>query len=145
MVMTAGTMIEPLTTEWRFKLLYDGECPICVGEATWLARRSKAGGLALEDISAPEFDAAKYGVSAAELMRALHGVYPDGKIVSGVPAFREAYRVAGLGWVFAASEWPLFGWCFRTGYAIFARHRIRIGMMLGRKCESGACGVKRAK
>jgi hypothetical protein len=43
---------------WRFKLLYDGECPFCRGEVEWLKRRDRAGGLATEDIAALGFDPA---------------------------------------------------------------------------------------
>ena len=63
---------------------------MCRREATWLERRSKNGALVLEDISAPGFDAARFGKAQAELMGVMHGVFPDGRIVTKVAAFREA-------------------------------------------------------
>jgi len=132
-------------TPWRFKLLYDGECPICVRETRWLAARSRDGALALEDISKPNFDAAQYGVSRAELMNVLHGVFPDGRMVNRVAAVREAYRAVGLGWMVAPSEWPVLSWFFDIGYALFARYRVQIGTLLGRGCEQGTCAVNSSK
>jgi predicted DCC family thiol-disulfide oxidoreductase YuxK len=37
--------------QWRFKLLYDGECPLCQREARFLQKRNRHGWLAFEDIS----------------------------------------------------------------------------------------------
>ncbi len=132
----------PRMPPWRFKLLYDSECPICTREATWLARRSKNSALILEDIAAPDFDPARYGLTQSQLMGVLHGVYPDGRIVNRMAALREAYRAAGLGWAVAPTEWPLLSNLFDWGYTLFARNRVRIGSFLGRKCESGKCSVK---
>ena len=128
---------------WRFKLLYDGECPICVRETRWLVARSKNGALAIEDISQPHFDASKYGVSQRDLMDVLHGVFPDGRLVNRVAALREAYRAAGLGWVFTPSEWPVVSWFYAIGYELFARYRIRIGTLFGRGCSNDTCDIKR--
>jgi predicted DCC family thiol-disulfide oxidoreductase YuxK len=127
---------------WRFKLLYDSDCPFCVREAKWLARRSKDGTLVLEDIAAPDFDAARYGLTQARLMGVLHGVFPDGRVVNRMAAFRAAYRTAGLGWAVAPTEWPVVRSLFDWGYMLFARNRVRIGMLLGRKCAHGKCSLK---
>ena len=81
--------------QWRFKLLYDGQCPMCRREANWLMRRNRAGQLAFEDISTPDFDASRYGLTQAQVMGVMHGVFPDGRIVTKVAAFREAYRQVG--------------------------------------------------
>jgi predicted DCC family thiol-disulfide oxidoreductase YuxK len=86
---------------WRFKLLYDGECPFCRREVEWLRRRDRAGRLAMEDISALGFDPATYGLSREEVVRVLHGVKLDGTVLKGMDAVREAYRTVGLGWLVA--------------------------------------------
>jgi predicted DCC family thiol-disulfide oxidoreductase YuxK len=126
---------------WRFKLLYDGGCPFCRLEARWLARWNRDGRLVLEDISAPEFDAARYGVTHDELMGVMHGMFPDGRIVRRVEALRQAYRAVGLGWLVAPTGWPVLRWLFDALYALFARYRVRLGRLFGRGCEGGTCEV----
>jgi predicted DCC family thiol-disulfide oxidoreductase YuxK len=129
-------------SEWRFKLLYDGQCPMCRREAQWLQRRNRDGHLAFEDISAPHFDPSRYGVTREEVMGVMHGVFPDGRIVRQVEVFRQAYRAVGLGWLLAPTAWPGLRWISDRGYRWFARHRISIGRLLGGgSCEAGACNV----
>jgi predicted DCC family thiol-disulfide oxidoreductase YuxK len=127
-------------SEWQFKLLYDGQCPMCRREAQWLQRRNRDGHLAFEDISAPDFDPSRYGVTREETMGVMHGVFPDGRIVRKVEAFRQAYRVVGLGWLLAPTGWPGFRRLADWAYERFARNRLFIGRLLGgNSCETGAC------
>jgi len=129
---------------WRLKLLYDGGCPFCRREAEWLARRCAAAGrLVIEDITSPGFDASRYGRTQDELMAVMHGVLPDGRLLTRVAVFREAWRLAGLGWVLAPTAWPGLRWLADRGYELFARHRIRLGRLLGASdCRDGRCAVK---
>jgi predicted DCC family thiol-disulfide oxidoreductase YuxK len=127
--------------DWRFKLLYDGECPLCRREAHWLQSRNRHGYLAFEDICSPGFDPALYQTTHEELMGVIHGVFPDGRIVRKVEVFRQAYRVIGLGWLLAPTGWPGLRWVTDRGYELFARYRMPIGRMFGRKCDSGSCEI----
>jgi predicted DCC family thiol-disulfide oxidoreductase YuxK len=130
---------------WRFKLLYDGECPLCRREASFLQNRNRHGWLAFEDITKPDFNPAVYGTTREELMGVIHGVFPDGRLVKKVAVFREAYRAIGLGWLLALTGWPGLRWLADRGYEWFARHRIGIGKLFGRNCDSGACAVPNPK
>ncbi len=134
-----------LMNQWRFKLLYDGECPLCRREASFLQSRNQHGWLAFEDITAPGFDAKAYGTTQTALMGVIHGVFPDGRMVQKVAVFREAYRAIGLGWLLAPTAWPGVRWLADLGYEWFARHRMGIGRLLGRHCETGACAVPSTK
>ena len=127
-----------MTHPWRFKLLYDGECPLCRREARFLQRRNRHGRLAFEDIAAPGFDPAAYHTTHEELMGVIHGVFPDGRMVKKMEVFREAYRAVGLGWLLAPTGWPGLRWLADRGYEWFARNRIAIGKIFGRGCASGA-------
>jgi predicted DCC family thiol-disulfide oxidoreductase YuxK len=111
-------------------------------EVRWLQKRNRKGRLAFEDVSAPGFDAAQFGTSHEELLGVIHGVLPNGQLVRRVEVFRQAYRAVGLGWLIAPTGWPVFRWFFDALYAVFARHRIRIGELFGRKCVAGTCSVE---
>ncbi len=132
-------------SDWRFKLLYDGECPFCLREVRWLQRRNRRGHLVFEDVASPSFDPSLLGVSRAELLGVIHGVFPDGRIVTKVEAFRQAYRAVGLGWFLAPTGWTVLRWLFNGLYSWFARHRVRLSRCFGRSCASGTCGVSERK
>lgn len=123
-----------LPAGWRFKVLYDGECPFCRLEARWMAALDRSGRLALEDIAAPDFDPGRYGTTLPTLMGTLHGVFPDGRQTRGLETFREAYRALGLGWVIAPTGWPVLRPAFDALYKGFARNRVALGRLFGRSC-----------
>ena len=124
----------------EFTLLYDGDCPLCSREVAMLRRRDRGrGALALVDIAAPGFDAARYGRTHETLMARIHGVLPDGTVIEGMEVFRRAYAAVGLGWVLAPSRWPLLGRGFDAAYRWFARNRLRL---TGRE---QACDITRTR
>jgi predicted DCC family thiol-disulfide oxidoreductase YuxK len=126
--------------EGPFTLLYDGDCPFCRREVQWLKRRDQHGRIVAEDISREGFRAEAYGLSQEEVMGVLHGVFPDGRIVRRLEAIREVYRVVGLGWLVAPLSWPILNWFADKAYGIFARNRMALGRLFGRKCE-GSCNT----
>jgi len=129
---------------WRFKVLYDGECPFCRLEARWLGRLGRSGRLVLEDIALPDFDPALYGTTLPALMGTLHGVFPDGRQTKGMETFRQAYRAVGLGWIFAPTGWPVLRSLFDLLYKGFARYRVKLGTLFGRSCEGDRCALPEA-
>jgi predicted DCC family thiol-disulfide oxidoreductase YuxK len=130
---------------WRFKVLYDGECPFCKVEARWLGHLGRSGRLAVEDIAAPDFDPTSYGDTLYEMMGTLHGVFPDGRQTRGMETFRQAYRAVGLGWLLAPTGWPVLRNLADFLYAGFARHRVRMGRLFGRACEGDRCSLPEAR
>ncbi len=124
---------------WQVKLLYDGGCPFCGREVQWLKQRDGPGHLALEDISAPSFDPSPYGLSHDEVFATLHAVLPDGRIVRGVDAVAAAYRAVGLGWVVAITRPRVLHAVFDGVYRLFARNRIRLGLLFGGQCREHTC------
>jgi predicted DCC family thiol-disulfide oxidoreductase YuxK len=126
---------------WQFKVLYDGDCPVCRREMEWLKRRDRAGHLALEDISALGFDPGKYGLSSDEVTRVLHGVTWNGTVLRGMDAVRKAYKTVGLGWLVAPTRLPLVRPVSDYLYRMFARHRASVGWLVDGGCRGGTCGV----
>src|SRR4051794_7735079 len=131
--------------DWRFKVLYDGECPFCRLEARWLGKLSRSGQLVLEDIADPDFDPAAYHTTLPDLMGSLHGAFPDGRMTLGMETFRNAYRAVGLGWLLAPTGWPVLRPIFDFCYLLFARYRVRLGGLFGRSCANDRCSLPAAR
>ena len=126
--------------DWQIRVLYEGECPLCSREIRLLERMDRGrGGIDCADISAPDFDAAEYGLDQADLMARIHGVLPDGGIVEDVEVFRRAYQAVGWGWLLAPTRWPLLRGISDAAYRSFARNRLR-WTRRGHACGMGACG-----
>lgn len=112
---------------WEFKILVDGDCPLCRREGALMRRLDAGRGrLVVEDITAPEFDPARYGLTMTELMGQIHGITQWGEVVRGMEAFRRAYRALGLGWVLAPTAWPGVRQVSDRAYRWFARNRHRL-------------------
>jgi predicted DCC family thiol-disulfide oxidoreductase YuxK len=128
-------------SEPDFTILIDGECPLCAREAAMMRRMDGGRGrLALVDISADGFDAARYGTTHDTLMARIHGVLPDGTVIEGVEVFRRAYDAVGRGWLMGWTRLPGLRLLAEAGYRWFARNRLRL---TGRKieCSLDACAA----
>lgn len=102
------------------KLLYDGACPLCLREVNFLKKQDAGRGLvAFVDIArdryAPE---ANGGVGFETAMERIHAVLPDGTVIKNLEVFRRIYETLGMGWVYAATQWPIVGpivdWLYET-------------------------------
>ncbi len=132
-------------SNWQIKVLYDGECPLCRREIRFLRARDHGGRIAFEDIAAPGFDPAPYGVDHAMLMARIHGVLPDGRLIEGVEVFRRLYQQVGLGWLVAPTRWPLLRPIFDAAYRTFARNRLRLTGRSDAACSHETCAPRRAR
>ena len=122
----------------RYRMLYDGACPMCSREVMNLYRR-RPDAIEPVDISAPDFDAAALGFTHEQVQSALYGIRPDGSITVGMGTLREGYRQAGIGWLIGWTAWWPARPVFDVFYRSFARNRMRISNWLGR-CD-GHCRV----
>lgn len=132
----------PHHSGWQIKVLYDHACPMCRREALWIKRRDAHGAVELEDISSPGFQAERYGLDQATVDGTIHGILPDGSVVTGVEVFRRMYAAVGIGWVLAPTRWPLLRPVADSAYRLFARYRVRVGTAIGRDCDSGNCRLR---
>ena len=120
----------------RFRMLYDGACPMCSREVMHLYRR-RPDAIEPVDISAPGFDAAALGFTDQQVQSALYGIKPDGSVTVGMASLREGYRRAGLGWLLRWTGWWPARPAFDAFYRNFARNRMRISRLLGRVEDCG--------
>jgi len=79
------------------------------------------------DIDAPDYDPAAHGgISYREAMGSMRGLGADGRVIKDVAVFREAYRLVGLGWLYAPTAWPVIGPLVDALYGVWASWRLRL-------------------
>lgn len=107
-------------------LLYDGSCPICLGEMEALRQRDTHGRLAGIDVSALPAGASVLGVTREAAMQAMTGVHADGRVIRGVEVFRRSYALVSVTCVATITRLPLVAPVLEGLYPVFARHRQRL-------------------
>ena len=115
-----------ISTQWRIKLLYDGACPLCVREVNFLQRKDSDRGLInLVDIAADDYAPKdNAGIDFETAMGRIHAILPNGEIIQGVEVFRQTYDILGIGWIYAITKLPVFGWLAETLYDLWADYRL---------------------
>ena len=116
------------STQWQIKLLYDGECPLCVREVNFLQKRDRGRGLvSFVDIAEDDYDPTENGdVDFATAMGRIHAVLADGSVIQNVEVFRRVYEILGIGWIYAATKWPIIGPLVDHLYGIWADWRLAL-------------------
>ena len=135
-------------------LLYDGGCPLCLREVTFLRGRDRrlhpaTPRLAFVDIDDPAYDPASHcGISYREAMGRIHAVSDSGEVLQDVEVFRRAYQLVGLGWLYAPTRWPLLGPLVDRLYGLWAGSRLwftrrpdldALCDLRMQRCAGGAC------
>lgn len=111
----------------QLTLLFDGACPFCMREVRFLKVRDLNKRIAFVDIDDQEYAAADHGgITYWEAMGRIHALRADGTVLQDVEVFREAYRLVGLGWVYAPTRWPLIGPLVNGIYRLWASQRLRL-------------------
>ncbi|MBE9129146.1 MULTISPECIES: thiol-disulfide oxidoreductase DCC family protein [unclassified Coleofasciculus] len=113
---------------WQIKLLYDGECPLCMREVNFLRKRDAGRGkVAFVDIADDDYTPSLHGgVDFETAMGRIHAVLPDGTVIKNVEVFRRVYEILGMGWIYAATKLPVIGWIVDTLYEIWADWRLAL-------------------
>jgi predicted DCC family thiol-disulfide oxidoreductase YuxK len=117
-----------MTSSWKIELLYDGQCPLCLREVNFLTRKDAGRGIvAFVDIADLDYDPSAHGgVEFAEAMGRIHAVLPDGTVVRDVEVFRRVYEALGMGWVYAATKWPIVRSIADKLYDLWASWRLAL-------------------
>ena len=105
-------------------VFYDGDCPLCRREIAFYRRRRGAARILWLDVSRlPDGEVAP-GLSRCAALARFHVLLPDGRRLSGGPAFAAVWRALPafrpLGWVFG---FRATGWLADRAYAGFLRLR----------------------
>ncbi|NDJ18831.1 thiol-disulfide oxidoreductase DCC family protein [Myxacorys almedinensis] len=111
---------------WQIKLLYDGECPLCVREINFLRKRDAGRGLvAFVNIADDDYTAeANGGIDFETAMGRIHAILANGTVITNVEVFRRVYETLGMGWIYAATRLPVIGLIVDKLYVIWADWRL---------------------
>lgn len=111
---------------WKVKMLYDGDCVLCMREVNMLKNRDN-GNICFVDIASPDYDPEEnLNITFEQAMERIHVIYPDGKTVTDIQAFKALYDQVGLGWVYAATKIPMIDTALNKIYSVWAKYRLPI-------------------
>ena len=112
-------------TQAKLTLLFDGGCPFCLREVEFLRSRDTLNKIRFVDIDSSDYQPSFYsGISYKEAMGRIHAINESGEILKDVAVFREAYRLVGLGWLYAPTSWPILSSLIDQAYKVWARWRL---------------------
>ncbi len=125
---TANNSNQTLNQPWEIKLLYDGECPLCLREVNFLQKKDAGRGkVAFVDIASDDYNPEENaGIDFETAMGRIHGILADGTIIKNVEVFRRVYEALGMGWVYAITKVPILGAIANFIYGIWADLRLRL-------------------
>jgi predicted DCC family thiol-disulfide oxidoreductase YuxK len=111
------------------QLLYDGQCPMCVAAADWLAPRTEVELTPLQSFLSPS-EVTRATPPPAALLAQIHLVDRQGNFVAGARAIAISLRTSkrwqwrALG---SAMQLPVISCVAESGYQLIARNRRRLG------------------
>ncbi|KAK9810504.1 hypothetical protein WJX72_011884 [[Myrmecia] bisecta] len=113
---------------WEIRMLYDGDCPLCMREVNMLRRRDEGKGkIDFVDVASPDYDPAdNAGISYKQAMGTIHALLPDGRVVTNIEVFRRLYEAVGLGWVYAITKYEPVAKAADAVYGVWAKYRLPI-------------------
>ena len=63
---------------------------------------------------------------SVQAMGNIHGILPDGKVITNVEVFRKLYETVGLGWIYAITKFGPIGTAAEAVYGIWAKYRLPV-------------------
>ena len=112
-------------TKAKLTLLFDGGCPLCLREVKFLRSRDTHENISFIDIDSPDYQPDLFsGISYKDAMGRMHAINESGEILKDVAVFREAYRLIGLGWIYAPTNLPILGSLTDQVYKLLAQWRL---------------------
>jgi predicted DCC family thiol-disulfide oxidoreductase YuxK len=126
--MTTANTQANIKPDWKIKLLYDGECPLCVREVNFLQKKDAGRGIInFVDIADENYDPQQNaGIDFETAMGRIHAITNDGEVIRNVEVFRRVYEALGMGWIYAVTKLPVLGAIADLLYNIWADWRLKL-------------------
>lgn len=126
--MTTQSIANQQKPSWKIKLLYDGECPLCLREVNFLTKKDAGRGIVnfvnIADSSYDPKDNANIDFETA--MGRIHAILPDGTVIKNVEVFQRVYEELGMGWMYAITKLQIIGAIADWIYGIWADWRLKL-------------------
>ena len=113
---------------WKIKLLYDGECPLCVREVNFLQKKD-AGREIIKFVDIADLDykpQENADIDFETAMGRIHAITNEGEVIKNVAVFRRVYEELGMGWIYAVTKLPILGAIADFLYNIWADWRLQL-------------------
>ena len=126
----------------KLTIFFDGECPFCIREVDFLQSRNQKGNLNFIDINSSDFDLNfNHKITYKQAMERIHAMKSDGTLIRDIKVFQEAYKLIGLGWIYAPTKLPIIDKLIEFIYKIWAKYRLKITFRpsLEDQCSQRGC------
>lgn len=123
-------------------VFYDSYCPLCMIEMRHLSQRNREGKITFVDINDASFNANFPELAFEQLSARIHGITSTGELITGLDVTYHAWRLVGVGWLYAPLRWPVIRPFADWVYVKFAKHRHRISYWITRKERCKSCAEK---
>ena len=111
----------------KFVFLFDGGCPLCLRETSFLRRKDVLNKIKFVDINDEKYNPILFQeISYAEAMSNLHGILENGEIIKGLDVLAYSYELVGLGWVYFPLKIELIAPFLKLFYKYWAKYRLKI-------------------
>tara|TARA_A100000164_G_scaffold328326_1_gene315295 strand:+ start:149 stop:541 length:393 start_codon:yes stop_codon:yes gene_type:complete len=111
----------------KFIFLFDGGCPLCLRETSFLKRKDALNKINFVDINDDKYKPNQFkDISYKEAMSNLHGILENGDIIKGLDVLAYSYELVGLGWVYYPLKIEFLAPLLRFFYQYWAKYRLKI-------------------
>ena len=129
----------------KLTIFFDGGCPLCQREVDFLESRNQNRYLEFVDINRSDFGLdPDYGISYKQAMERIHALKDDGSFIKDIEVFQEAYKLIGLGWIYAPTKLPLINKLTAFIYGLWAQYRLKLTFRpsLEKLCSNRGCELE---
>ncbi len=114
------------------KIIYDGECPVCLSLKEFAETRDPEGTFEFVPFQVENLAEHAEGLTRQETSQALYAITEDGNQTRGARAVFEMMKFLPGFWGVAGKilSIPPLAWLAEPAYGLFARHRHKISQWL---------------
>ena len=111
----------------KFIFLFDGGCPFCLRETSFLRNKDVSNKINFVDINNDNYNPLLYkNISYEAAMSNLHGILENGYIIQGLDVLAYSYKLIGLAWVYYPLKIVFLAPFLRLIYQYWAKYRLKI-------------------